>query len=598
MIKYLLFSFTGLQILSAALLTPTDNADLSHIHVLFSWEEIDGVSTYQIQVSKDLDFGETLISKTTENNYYIEKEMISWENSYYWRVKPLGGDWIDSFSFTTMESSVTFQSDEKPIEILVNNPSKTYDGLTMFGSYYNNYSAAIDMNGNEVWNSGGINSFVFFQRDKNQRLLGGKFLPELNSSLIGAEFNLENGIVWTEPVDPSSSDGESFIQHEIVVLPNGNYMGFIPVIEKHPIPTYTKYETRTTPFSWEDKFEDLIEIGVGWDWKSEKIVEWDKDSGEIVWEWNAFDYFSIDDFDYLAGHWENAWDNNQPFDWVHFNALAYQESEHALYVSSRHLDRITKIDYNTKNVIWNVGIPWLGDSTVIQPDQLFSGQHGLQVLPNGNIVTFDNGILSEFMGADYPTSTALELNISEENGELKASTVWSFSLPDTLYGALSGNAHKLPNGNFFITTIGNVAGAYSVEVTPSKEIVWMCKYNLGNYDTGPLYRAMRIPGLFKATGDFLSNEVILHPENIQLLTAYPNPFNPEVTLKYKVMHPEYTKIDILDLTGRKIDNLKEGFHLPGNYEIIWDGSTFSSGMYLVRFSSGQHTTLNKIHLIK
>jgi len=58
---------------------------------------------------------------------------------------------------------------------------------------------------------------------------------------------------------------------------------------------------------------------------------------------------------------------------------------------------------------------------------------------------------------------------------MKASTVWSFSLPDTLYGALSGNAHKLPNGNFFITTIGNAAGAYSVEVTPSKEIVCMCK---------------------------------------------------------------------------------------------------------------------------
>jgi len=41
-----------------------------------------------------------------------------------------------------------------------------------------------------------------------------------------------------------------------------------------------------------------------------------------------------------------------------------------------------------------------------------------------------------------------------------------------------------------------VDGAYSIEVTPNHETAWMCRYNLGDYSTGPLYRAMKIPGLY------------------------------------------------------------------------------------------------------
>ena len=87
--------------------------------------------------------------------------------------------------------------------------------------------------------------------------------------------------------------------------------------------------------------------------------------GEIVWEWDVFNYYNIDDFDYLAGHWETACNSSSAYDWTHFNALTYNESEDALYVSSRHLDRITKIDYTSKNIIWNMGIQWLGDEVIV-----------------------------------------------------------------------------------------------------------------------------------------------------------------------------------------------------------------------------------------
>ncbi|SVE29643.1 uncharacterized protein METZ01_LOCUS482497, partial [marine metagenome] len=241
------------------------------------------------------------------------------------------------------------------------------------------------MDGNEVWNSGGVNTHVFFGVSENNNYLGGKFLPQYNNSLIGCEFSLNDSIYWSEPINEDILLNESFIQHELIKLPNGNYMGFVPIIEEHPVPTYTNFPDKNSPFSWEDDCGLYIEFNSNFDWKGEKIVEWNS-AGEIVWEWDVFNYYNLDDFDYLAGHWETAWNNNLPFDWIHFNAMVYNESEDALYVSSRHLDRITKIDYTSKNLIWNMGIQWLGDEVIV-PDTLFSGQHGLQLLPNGNIVT-------------------------------------------------------------------------------------------------------------------------------------------------------------------------------------------------------------------
>ena len=583
----------------AGLTNPPNGSNLTYIHVLFEWEEVPNATGYELQISESVNFNTPLISTNTTDLYYIEKEVIQWESNYYWRVRADAGEWMGPHEFSTGESSVTFQNDDNPIEILTYNSQLASNGITVFGSYYNNYSAAIDMNGNEVWNSGGINSFVFFNVDENNNLLGGKILPDFNNSLIGCEYSKNNEYLWSEPIDTIQLQNESFIQHEIIKLPNGNYMGFIPIVENHPIPTSGDYSSINNPFSWEEDYEDYINNGIGYDWKGEKIVEWDKDTGDIVWEWSAFDYFSLDDFDYLAGHWETAWNNNLPFDWIHFNALAYNESDNALYVSSRHLDRITKIDYSSKEIIWNLGIQWLGDE-VIMPDTLFSGQHGLQILPNGNIITLDNGILSQFttMGLTAPVSRAIEIEIVEDNNIYTANTVWSHTLPPELYGALSGNVQKLDNGNYLVNTIGNESGAYSLEITENHETVWKCKYNLGNYNTGPLYRAMRLSSLYSLDENSLEISNLIYPQIFRIISNFPNPFNPLTHIKYELSNSAEIQFNIYNIKGEIIDVINIGFQTPGNYISEWNGVEFPSGIYFIKFRNQSVNQAQKLILLK
>ena len=166
----------------AGLTTPQNNATLTFIHVLFEWEEEPNATGYEFQLSGSEDFNNPLVNTIIMDLFYIEKEKINWESNYYWRVRHEGGEWINTFNFTTTESSVIFQNDDNPIQILESDPELFSDGITFFGSYYNNYSAAIDMNGNEVWNSGGINTHVFFSVDEINNFLGGKFLPQYNNS--------------------------------------------------------------------------------------------------------------------------------------------------------------------------------------------------------------------------------------------------------------------------------------------------------------------------------------------------------------------------------------------------------------------------------
>ena len=128
-------------------------------------------------------------------------------------------------------------------------------------------------------------------------------------------------------------------------------------------------------------------------WVGDKLIEWDKDTKEIVWTWSVFDHFSMDDFDDLGSTWLSSSTGFQKYDWTHVNALIFSEEENALYISTRHLSRITKISYPSGDIIWNMGRNMPSGDVSMGNDIGFSFQHGLQILDNGNIVTFDNGNL-------------------------------------------------------------------------------------------------------------------------------------------------------------------------------------------------------------
>ena len=500
------------------LIYPPNNHKINHIHVMFEWGKVNETTSYEIELSNSSSFSNLLFNNSTSDTSIIIQENINWQSTYYWRVKPSNGDYIDTFTFSTSNTSYQFSNDVNPVSIITNN-LESEDEIVIYGIMSPFYSAAIDMNGNEIWNSGGVDTYMFSQV-KDNVFLGNANLPPHFKGELGVEFDMKNGITWEQP---TYGDTDEFLQHEIIKLPNGNYMGFVIVYLDHFVPNSNDYPQ--IPEEYDFPFEDNIpgfsdSFDYPWTWKSERIVEWDTDGNE-VWSWNPFDHYDLNNFDYISGFWEKAASSGEPFDWTHFNALAYDEIENCVYVSSKNLSRITKIDKATGDVIWNVGVNWTGEDIInfdwppsensINSEMStmpFSGQHGLEILDNGNLVFFDNGILSgRFDGTNTYKSRAMEIKVNDQNNEHIVEIIWSYTLPTELYGVISGNVQKLDNGNYFITTVGSTDGAHGIEVTPSKEIVWDCKFNVGT-PQGAIYRAMKINGLYDANMDLECFELI------------------------------------------------------------------------------------------
>ena len=620
---------------------------MNYTHVLFNWVADIEANSYLLQINRSNTFTSSIIDKMVSSHYSIEKSDLEWDSQYYWRVASVyadgtQGDWSLIFSFTIGENSETFTNDNDPILVINHNPDLTSNGVVFFGSYINQYSAAIDVNGNEVWNSGSPNSFVYFNHSNEGELLGGKIDQsyQYNSNMFGSSIDYNLNTIFVEDVLNQSIYNDDFIQHEIIKLPNGNYISLAPDIRNLPVS-----QKEVGNWSWQSQFSES-ELS-NFPWMGDQLIEWNPTTNEILWSMSTFDIYDTEDFDIIGGTWQTAGEALPVFDWTHLNAVEYNEVQNAIYISSRHLSKITKIDYESRQVIWTMGFNQadiygiensFSDFYPTYPDGSsgsFSFQHGLQVLDNGNIVTLDNGNLSNLTWNPSNQNRSRIIEISVDESDNSAKIVWEYVLPEELYGRLSGNAQKLYNGNYFVTVIAD--GATSLEVTPLKEVVWECKYNLEALE-GPIYRAHKLlktpvdcpvsvdecgvcggdnssclgcDGVPNSKvgldcnnicgGDeidcFLSSSIIsLNSPNF--LHVYPNPFNPSINIEYFTETLDNTSIRIYNLIGEHIETLVDSYISVGQNSVIWNGSKHPAGIYFIRLSSGNKLTTQKIILLK
>ncbi len=88
------------------------------------------------------------------------------------------------------------------------------------------------------------------------------------------------------------------------------------------------------------------------------------------------------------------------------------------------------------------------------------------------------------------------------------------------------------------------------------------------------------------------------PDKFDLLPNYPNPFNPQTTIRFAVPKRSFVKITIFDINGKLVQNLFSGTKNPGNYAITWNASGFPSGMYFIKMDTDSFTSVQKCILVK
>ncbi|MFP4528128.1 MAG: choice-of-anchor D domain-containing protein [Candidatus Kapaibacterium sp.] len=82
------------------------------------------------------------------------------------------------------------------------------------------------------------------------------------------------------------------------------------------------------------------------------------------------------------------------------------------------------------------------------------------------------------------------------------------------------------------------------------------------------------------------------------MTAGPNPFVSNTTIRYAISQPQNIEITIVDALGNVVANLASGYHSNGEYTADFDAAKLASGTYYVIARSGDRTARLPIALVR
>lgn len=336
--------------------------------------------------------------------------------------------------------------------VTIYNPEKFYRGYTLFCHTYEDPKVGpegvahiylINMEGEVVYEWTAKTAVQFLKLLSNGNLL---YSTRDRSNITRAglrEIDTDSNVVWYY---------HCRIDHDFRVMENGNFI--INCIMDKMVPKIGT-ELKRCPY----------------------IIEITPDK-KLVWEWHGEEH--LDELkELLKGKWqeiEKRIQQNFPFDWAHNNTsdvlpdnLTGRKDRRFrkgnILFSYRSLDIIGVIDRDTGKVVWAWG-----------PGEI-DGQHKPTMLPNGNILIFDNGTRRHW-------SRVIEVDPIEEK------IVWEYTgtPKESFFSPYISGAQLLPNGNVFICEGGP---GRLFEVTREKEIVWEYKSPYKIKGTYGIYRATR-----------------------------------------------------------------------------------------------------------
>ena len=116
-----------------------------------------------------------------------------------------------------------------------------------------------------------------------------------------------------------------------------------------------------------------------------------------------------------------------------------------------------------------------------------------------------------------------------------------------------------------------------------------------------IYVAEKTDGLTIYSNDLITsgvNENAKIPEAITLRQNFPNPFNPTTNIAIELKEKAFVSLEVFNSLGQRIAVLLNNQMTAGSFNIPFDGSSFSTGVYLYRLQANGVTIAKKMMLIK
>ena len=182
-----------------------------------------------------------------------------------------------------------------------------------------------------------------------------------------------------------------------------------------------------------------------------------------------------------------------------------------------------------------------------------------------------------------------------------AGSSWTEDASGLIDGALSlaiFNGNNIFAGGYASLSWSNDFGQNWSSYTSGIENCRIIDLAFGSGDV--LFAAAERMGIYRTTSAITSvddneNQVL---NNFTLEQNYPNPFNPSTSIKYAINNREFVQLKVYNVLGKEVAILVNEFKPAGSYEINFDASKLSSGVYFYTLNAGTFIETKKMILVK
>lgn len=180
-----------------------------------------------------------------------------------------------------------------------------------------------------------------------------------------------------------------------------------------------------------------------------------------------------------------------------------------------------------------------------------------------------------------------------QSGIVTAEVLDNLQVRITVAGTTGNVAGELVDNNGTVVAVNNKtssnpfiltapsAGTYTVNAgfkNPSKE--W-----------GTTSAVINVTGIDE-------NLIDINPSSFKLYNNYPNPFNPSTKIRYAIPQTSFAVLKVYSITGQEVATLINEVKTPGVYEVNFDASKLSSGVYIYRLQAGSFIDVKEMVLLK
>ncbi len=186
-----------------------------------------------------------------------------------------------------------------------------------------------------------------------------------------------------------------------------------------------------------------------------------------------------------------------------------------------------------------------------------------------------------------------------------AKDIWIFQIAKDLTVA-DGAIVTLSGGAVASNIFWQVAGDVNLGTTAQMKGILLCMTNIA-MNTGATLsgRALAQTAVTLQANTVTQPAVVtavknssLTPQEFTLFQNYPNPFNPVTIISYQIPVSGRVSLKVFNVLGKEVAELVNEVQSAGKFNVLFDGSNFSSGVYFYQLRGGSFVETKKLMLLK